>query len=454
MGTVGYMSPEQVCGGKLDARSDIFSLGCVIYEMLTRRRAFSGHTPQETAAAILKENPPELSKAGVEIPLGLDRVVEHCLEKNPQERFHSAHDLAFALRHILTGSSGSGIPTGAIGQRQSRRSWIMVGLLVFLLGAAGLFLRRSTTIDSLAVLPFVAQSADPGLQDLSDRIAENLINHLSQIPNLRVAPRLSVFRFKGTDVDLEKAGRDLRVHAVLTGRVLRQHDSVNIQTELVDVEHESQIWGRQYDRPINDVAGLPALIAKQVAERLQVHQQGENQERETRQKPRELIAALQIKRGDTVGDIGAGSGFMVPYFVEAVGPKGKVIAEDIRQDLLSQVEQRAKAQGWSNVTAVLGTDKDPRLPAGALDVAFILLAYHEFEYPGQMLGHISRALKPEGRLVVVERYQTESSPHHRGDRDRFTGEIEANGFQLAAQFDHGSSQYVLVFRRRRTDETR
>src|SRR5262249_9319163 len=116
--------------------------------------------------------------------------------------------------------------------------------------------------------------------------------------------------------------------------------------------------------------------------------------------------------------------------------------------LLSQGERGAKAQGWSNVPAVLGTPKDPRLPAAALDVAFILLAYHEFEYAGEMLGHISRALKPDGRLVVVERYPVEGSPHNLGGRERFTGEIEANGFQLAAQFDHGPSQYVLVVRKK------
>lgn len=177
-------------------------------------------------------------------------------------------------------------------------------------------------------------------------------------------------------------------------------------------------------------------------------QEAEKQDREGRHKPRELVAALQIRPGDVVADIGTGRGFMLPYLVEAAGPRGKVIAEDIRADFLAQVEQRVKATGWTNVATVLGAEKDPRLPAGALDLALVMMAYHEFEYPGEMLAHIRRALKPEGRLVVVDQQPGQEGAHAGVDRNRFADQIEANGFELVSQFDHAGNQFVLIFRKR------
>lgn len=178
----------------------------------------------------------------------------------------------------------------------------------------------------------------------------------------------------------------------------------------------------------------------------------ESPDRAERLKARELVALLGIQPGNTVADIGTGTGMMLPVLVEAVGPTGRVIAEDIQQDFLSKAEAKIKSNNWSNVTPILGTDRDPKLPEGQVDLAFTLDAYHHFDYPAEMLGHITRALKPAGRFVVADFYRTRRGPqdkdmkgHLRADKDEVIREIESNGFQLLAQHDHGTNQYVLIF---------
>lgn len=177
-------------------------------------------------------------------------------------------------------------------------------------------------------------------------------------------------------------------------------------------------------------------------------------DREERQKPRKLIAALGIKNGDVIADVGTGVGFMIPYFLEAIGPQGKIYAEDIHQDFLDEVEQKKRENNWTNVETILGDQKDPKLPDGAVDLAFILDAYHHFNYPAETLKNIRRALKDDGRLVVADFYRSREHPrmskqrlesHIRLDRDGFAREIASAGFKLERHFDHLPHQYVLVF---------
>jgi serine/threonine protein kinase/tetratricopeptide (TPR) repeat protein len=277
LGTAGYMSPEQVRGKPADARSDIFALGCVLYEMVSGRRAFSRGSSAETLAAILEAQPAELSTAGKGIPPSLEKVIAQCLEKNSQERFHSAHDLALALRATLGG------PLAA--KRSPARLWAIAAacLAMLAVGAAVYwFTGRPKPIDSLAVLPFVNVGADPGTEYLSDGITENLINSLSQLPKLRVVPRGRVFRYKGREIDTEKVGRELNVRAVLTGRVVQRGESLNIQTELVDVAGDSQLWGQQYDRKFSEIIPVQEEIAKAVSEKLRFRPTGEEQKRLTK----------------------------------------------------------------------------------------------------------------------------------------------------------------------------
>ncbi len=173
-----------------------------------------------------------------------------------------------------------------------------------------------------------------------------------------------------------------------------------------------------------------------------------------RLKARELAALLGIQPGSTVADVGAGTGMMLPFLSEAVGPSGRVISQDIQPDFLARAEARIKTNNLSNVTTLLGTDRDPNLPEGQLDLVFSLDAYHHFDYPAEMLAHFSRALKPDGRLAIADFYKRrrgaqdkDMSSHVRTDKEEVVREIESNGFRLVTQQDHGSNQYVLIFRK-------
>lgn len=245
VGTVGYMSPEQVRGERLDARSDIFSLGCVLYELLSGRRAFAGRSSGDILAAILKESPPDLNDTE------LDRVVAHCLEKEPGQRFQTASDLAFALRSVSKELKR---------QRPSPRR-----------GGA-----------SLAILPFVNVGSDLDVEYLSDGIAESLTNNLSKLPKLRVLPRTRAFRYRGCDVDPVRAGRELGVRAILTGRISLRGEHLNVQIDLIDVAHDAQLWGEQYNRSLSDILIVQDDIVRGVADKLRLNPSREERRRMTR----------------------------------------------------------------------------------------------------------------------------------------------------------------------------
>ena len=180
-------------------------------------------------------------------------------------------------------------------------------------------------------------------------------------------------------------------------------------------------------------------------------------DREERQKPRELLAAIGIEPGSTIADVGTGVGFMLPYFLERIGPEGKIYAEDIQQQFLDDVEKKKAEQGWSNVVTILGEQIDPKLPKGEIDLAFILDAYHHFNHPGDTMKMIGESLAPNGRVVMIDFYRSREHPtmsaerlegHIRNDRDGFKEEIEEAGFRLIRHFDHLPHQYVLIFQKK------
>ena len=247
MGTVGYMSPEQVRGATTEPASDIFALGCLLYEAISGRRLFQGKTPAETMAAILRDPAPDLSAADASVPRELSRVLAHCLEKEPSERFQSARDLAFALRAVQSEAAGPRISSGG-----SRRA-----------------------IESIAVLPLSSGGGDAEAEFLGDGIVEGVIMRLSRLSGLRVMARSSVFRFKGPEVDPLAAGRSLGVGAVVTGRVLRRGDTLIVRVELVDLSNEAQLWGEQYSRSTADALSLENEIATQISENLRIKLTGE-----------------------------------------------------------------------------------------------------------------------------------------------------------------------------------
>ena len=270
------MSPEQVRGEKAGNGSDIFSFGCVLYEMVTGRRAFLGKSVTDTMAAILKDEPPAVAESGVSIAPDLNRVIERCLAKNPAQRFHSAHDLAFALRSLSSSSPESAekpvVPPVSAPARVGRgRVAASVVALILILAGAGFYYwpsRASANIDSLAVLPFVNQSGSADTDWLSDGITESLINSLSELPKLKVMSRSAVFRYKGKDSDPRATGKELGVRAVLTGRLTQHGDDLSVSAELVNVDDNTQLWGDLYKRKLADVLSVQRDIATQISGKL------------------------------------------------------------------------------------------------------------------------------------------------------------------------------------------
>jgi eukaryotic-like serine/threonine-protein kinase len=241
LGTFGYMSPEQVLGERVDGRSDIFALGCVVYEMLSGRRLVTGATPQEIVANLIHGGLPETSAFDPLAPPELRSIVARSVDRDRSRRFESAQDLAMALRALLTGSVSS-----HPGRRARPRG------------------------KSLAVLPFLNVGADPQIEYISDGITESIINSLSQLTGLRVVPRGLVFRYKGLQADPATVGLALNARTILTGRVLIQGSTLNIQAELVDTVTESQLWGDQFRQDTRDLQTVQEAIAWQISEALRL----------------------------------------------------------------------------------------------------------------------------------------------------------------------------------------
>ena len=243
LGTVGYMAPEQVRGRAVDARSDVFSLGAVFYEMLSGRRAFAGGSGVETMNAILTEEPPSLS--GDEVPAGLERIVLRCLRKEPAARFPSAQELAAALDAFTSGSTRETAlaPASAAPAAPER---------------------------SIAVLPFLNMTGDAEQEYFCEGMAEELINALTRIEGLRVAARTSAFRFKAKGDSVERIGRELRVEKILEGSVRRAGNRLRIAVQLVNAADGYHVWSERYDRDVQDVFALQDELASQVVEALRL----------------------------------------------------------------------------------------------------------------------------------------------------------------------------------------
>ncbi len=294
LGTLAYMSPEQVRGEPLDARTDLFSLGAVLYEMTTGRQAFPGGTSGTIQEAILNRTPIPVGRVNPESPPRLEDVINKALEKDRRLRYQHASELRTDLQRLKRDSSPSAVspPVGGARATEPRGWWrrwpsIVAGAvaLAALLAAgtqfAGLYSSRGA-IDSIAVLPFVNSSGDPDSEYLSDGITESLISSLSQLSSLRVTARSTVFRYKGAEMDPQKIGQDLRVRAVLSGRILQRDGTLIVRTELMDVANGSQLWGGQYNRKVTDVFTLQDELSKEISDRLRLRLTSEEKQRLTK----------------------------------------------------------------------------------------------------------------------------------------------------------------------------
>ncbi len=270
LGTVDYMSPEQARGETADARSDVFSFGVVLYEMLSGRRPFHRGTATETMAAILRDDPPTLSAASRDIPAGLERVLRRCLEKRSGERFESTRDLALALEAV----SESPAPAPAARRRRALW-WAAAGLAAVLAVSAGVAWRvrsppPTAGIPSIAVLPLQNLSREPSQDYFADGMTEALITDLAKVGGLRVISRTSVMRYKGTSKGIPEIARELNVSAVLEGSVQQSGDRVRITAQLIDGRTDEHLWAESYDRDLKDVLALQSEVARQAARAIRV----------------------------------------------------------------------------------------------------------------------------------------------------------------------------------------
>jgi len=327
LGTVGYMSPEQAQGrtGEIDHRSDIFSFGCILYEVVTRRRAFEGKDAIESLNKIIREPVTPIGNLNPDAPADLQRIVRRCLAKDPEERYQTIKDVAIELKEVRRESqeratigtpghpstdgmvisdqhleTASNVSTASVLARASsakysfneirrHKLWAFVGLAVAV-GAFGLGLylylharNSQVAIDSIAVLPFENENHDPDTDYLSDGVTESIINSLTQLPNLKVIARSSVFRYKGKTTDPFTAGKELGVRAILSGRIMQRGDNLMISTELVDVRDNKQLWGEQYNRKVSDLVAVQRDIADEITNNLRLRLPGADANRLSRQ---------------------------------------------------------------------------------------------------------------------------------------------------------------------------
>ena len=309
LGTVCYMSPEQVRGQELDERTDLFSMGLVLYEMCTGHRAFIGSTSGVIFDAILNRVPVPPGRLNPAIPLQLEQIISKALEKDRELRYRSASDLRADLQRLIRDTdSARAMPytTGQASREKLRRLWphlVWGGVLAVLLILFGLNVGNlrdrvfggasQARIESIAVLPFANLSNDPKTEYLSDGITESLINSLSQLPNLAVMSRNTVFRYKGQATDSQKVGRDLHVRAILTGRLIQTGDELIISVSLEDVENSRQIWGEQYNRKLSNLVTVQQEIAGDIYGRLRPRLAGE-EKKLLAKRPTENAEAYQL----------------------------------------------------------------------------------------------------------------------------------------------------------------
>ncbi len=429
LGTSGYMSPEQAQGEEIDARTDIFSLGVVLYEMVAGRPPFSGPTDSHVRVSVIDHDPIPLTRHSAEIPRQLERIASKALAKDRSKRYQTITDLKIdleQLREELT-QTGSEIRqdtaaafdarftrptdiTAAPTERESGRetrltdftpsdatiadyqnpakrrttALVIIGIvLLAMVGGFAYFRYFQPAITSVAVLPFVNDSNDPNAEYLSDGITESIINSLSQLPRLKVMSRNAVFRFKGRNLDPQEVGRSLNVGAVLTGRLVKVGDQLVIKTELIDVADGSQLWGAEYNNNRSDLLSVQGEISRKISEKLRFRLTGEDEEKLSKRYTTDFEAYELYLKGryfwNKRGEAGLRNGINFFRAAEERDPNYALAYSGLADSyallcdigVVAPVEEMPKAKA----AAQKAVDIDPTLAEGYTSRAFVKLAY-------------------------------------------------------------------------------
>ncbi len=369
MGTVSYMSPEQTLGGEVDERTDIWSLGVVLYEMLAGRAPFEGESANHLIDSIREEEPAPLTQFAEGVPPELERIVTKALRKNKDERYQTVKQLTLDLKALkqeldvearlerslsasangnamrdsgqgmvatgrATVKQAGGFPTSSaeyiVNEIKQHRlgAGLATAAVIVLIAIATYFYigRRNNSaasidgIDSVAVLPFVNINNDPNTEYLSDGISDSIINSLSRLPALKVMSLNAVLRYKGKQTDAQAVGHDLNVKAVLMGRLMRKGEDLVISTELVEVRDNRRLWGDQYKLKMSDIIGVQTDIALQISQKLRFRLSGEESQR-LRKRYTENVEAYEaylLGREHSLSRTRAGMQKGIEYLEEAV----------------------------------------------------------------------------------------------------------------------------------------
>ena len=401
LGTVAYMSPEQARGEELDARTDLFSFGVVLYEMATGRSAFPGQTTAVIFDEILNRMPCARSESTPEMPVALEHIINKALDKDRGSlRYRSAADLrersgAAEARDRIGRGGGAGPEVtapavrGVADPRPARRARAWLGDR----SRRRCSPRRSAILACAAAASastrwpccrFVNASGNPDTEYLTDGITETLINSLSQLPGVRVSARSLAIRYKGADVDPLKAGRELNVSAVMTGRVTTRGNVIIVQSDLVDVKNGSQLWGGQYNRPLADILALQEDIATEIFEKLRVRLTGEEKKRVTKRFTEDAEAYQLYLKGRYYWNQGTISGFKkaIEYLQQAIGkdPKYALAYAGLADSYLFLGSYWVEALSEAKAAALKAIELDPTLAEAHVALGHIKL-WLDWDWP-------------------------------------------------------------------------
>jgi len=366
-GTIAYMSPEQALGRDVDFRSDIFSLGVVLYELSTGKRPFGGAAANEIIDNILHQETPAFAGLNRAVAAELERITRKCLEKDRERRYQSAAELLADLREAKRDSAAAAITVDGL-ERQNRTA------------RSG---RRRKVVDAIAVLPLANDSGDSDLEYLCDGITEAIINNLAQLPKLRVMARSTVFHYKGQSADPREVGRELAVRAVLTGRVLSRGDQLVIKVEMVDAGDGSHLWGAQYNRKPADIFAIEEEISREISENLRIKLTGAQKKNMSRRRAGNAQAYQDYLRGRFHWNKRSEEGLKrsIEYFQKAIDsdPEFALAYAGLADAYMVLVTYNslAPAQGFpkAKAAAARALEMNEDLPEAHTSLAFVRFGY-------------------------------------------------------------------------------